>query len=147
MVGILRNYCNRNLATRQVNELVDEARASHRSTTVRSTRTRAIRHLSPDQREDLINFYQAGDSLYELSRRFSIHRETVKLHMTKASVPIRPGTQAKLSASDKDEIARLYESGLSIHKLALQFGVTDNPVHNALKERGVRMRDPHGRVR
>jgi len=42
---------------------------------------------------------------------------------------------------------KLYESGLSIHKLAQQFGVTDNPVHNALRERGVRIRDPHSRVR
>lgn len=48
---------------------------------------------------------------------------------------------------DKSEIVRLDESGLSIHKLALRFGVTGNPVHSALKERGVKMRDPHGRER
>jgi hypothetical protein len=26
LVGVLRNYCNHNLATRQVNELIEEAR-------------------------------------------------------------------------------------------------------------------------
>ncbi|MEP6478142.1 MAG: helix-turn-helix domain-containing protein [Rhodoglobus sp.] len=91
------------MATRQLNELIDEARVSHRSTPVRNAGTKAIRHLTSDQREDLIRCYQAGDSLYELARRFSIHRETIKLHLTKAGVLIRPGAQAKLSDSDKDE--------------------------------------------
>ena len=81
-----------------------------------------------------------------LAARYGIHRGTVKDHLRRAGVPIRPGHQAKLSETDKDEIARLYEAGLSIHKLALQFSVTDNPVHKALKECGVRMRDPRGRV-
>lgn len=82
-----------------------------------------------------------------LAAHFDIHRATVKDHLRRDGVQIRPGNQAKLSEEDKVEIARLYEAGLSIHKLALRFGVTDNPVHKALKERGVRMRDPQGRVR
>ncbi len=82
-----------------------------------------------------------------LAARYGIHPGTVKDHLRRASIPIRPGNQAKLSEEDKAEIARLYEAGLSIHKLALRFGVTDNPVHNALKERGIRMRDAHGRSR
>ena len=81
-----------------------------------------------------------------LAARFGIHRGTVKDHLRRAGIAIRPGNQAKLSDEDKAEIATLYETGLSIHKLALRFGVTDNPVHNALRERGVRMRDPLGRV-
>lgn len=82
-----------------------------------------------------------------LASQFDIHRGTVKGHLRRAGIETRPGNQAKLSNEDKDEIAKLYESGLSIHKLALQFGVTDNPVHNALKERKVTMRDPRGRER
>lgn len=82
-----------------------------------------------------------------LAARFSIHRGTVKDHLRRAGTPIRPGNQAKLSEEDKDEITKRYVAGLSIHKLALQFGVTDNPVHHALKERKVIMRDPHGRER
>ena len=78
-----------------------------------------------------------------LARHFGIHRGTVRDHLRRAGIPIRPGNQAKLSETNQDEIARLYENGLSIHKLALQFGVTDNPVHHALKERGVRMRAPN----
>ena len=47
----------------------------------------------------------------------------------------------------KDNFTTENEAGVSLHKLALQFGVTDNPVHNALKERGTRMRDPQGLTR
>lgn len=148
MVGVLRNYCNHNLATRQIDELL--MRASSSSPIVRST-TRVIsvrvRKLTQHQIDELSSLYQGGHSLPSLAARFGIHRGTVKGHLRRAGVPLRPGNQAKLSDENKDEIAKLYESGLSIHKLAQQFGVTDNPVHNALRERGVRIRDPHTRVR
>lgn len=147
MVGVLRNYCNHNLATRQVDELLVLAASS--TPTVRST-TRVIpvrvRKLTQEQIDELSSLYQQGQSLPRLATLYGIHRGTVKDHLRRAGIAIRPGNQAKLSDQDKDEIAALYESGHSIHKLALQFGVTDNPVHKALKERGVRMRDPHGRV-
>ncbi|MEO7016411.1 MAG: helix-turn-helix domain-containing protein [Leifsonia sp.] len=106
-----------------------------------------MRRLSRDQIDELSSLYQQGQSLPSLAARYGIHPATVKDHLRRDGIPIRPGNQAKLSEEDKDEIARLYESGLSIHQLALRFGVTDNPVHKTLKERGVRMRDPQGRVR
>lgn len=147
MVGVLRTYCNHNLATRQIGELNTLAVSS--SPTVRST-TRVlsgrVRKLTQDQTSELSTLYQQGQSLPSLATRFNIHRGTVKDHLRRAGIAIRPGNQAKLSETDKDDITALYKSGLSIHTIALQFGVTDNPVHNALKERGVGMRDPHGRV-
>ena len=140
MVGLLRTYSNRDLATRQLNDLIDKARSTP---TVRST-TRVIpvrvRKLAQEQINELSSLYQQGESLASLAAQFGIHRGTVKDHLRRAGVAIRPGNQAKLSDGDKDEIVRLYEAGLSIHKLALQFGVTDNPMHHAQKERGVRMR-------
>lgn len=147
MVGVLRSYCNSKLATRQVNELIEKARAS--SPSDRSGHripSKANPKLALDQVKQLIGLYEQGDSLLQLSRRFGIHRGTVKDHLRRAGIEIRPGNLAKLNEEDKDEIARLYEAGLSIHKLALRFGVTDNPVHNALKERGVRMRSTYERL-
>jgi lambda repressor-like predicted transcriptional regulator len=144
MVGVLRSYCNHNLATRQLNELIESVRDS--TPTDRSGRripSKANPKLALDQVKDLIAFYQQGDSLLQLSRRFGIHRGTAKEHLRRAGIEIRPGNVARLSDEDKNEIARLYEAGLSIHRLALRFGVTDNPVHNALRERGVRMRSPN----
>lgn len=147
LVGVLRSYCNHNLATRQIDELLMLAASS--SPTVRST-TRVIpgrvRKLTQGQIDELCSLYHGGQSLPSLATHFGIHRGTVKDHLRRAGIPIRLGNQAKLSETDKDEVARLYESGLSIHKIAVQFEVTDNPVHNALKERGVRMRDPHART-
>ena len=147
-MGLLRTYCNHHLVTRQTDELLNLAVSS--SPTERST-TRVIsgkvRRLTRDQIDELSSLYQQGQSLPSLAARYGIHPGTVKDHLRRANIPIRPGNQAKLSKEDKAEIAKLYEAGLSIHKLALRFGVTDNPVHNALKERGVRMRDAHGRDR
>lgn len=141
MVGVLRSYCNHNLATRQIDKLLVLAASS--SPTVRST-TRVIpvrmRKLTQDQINELSSLYQAGQSLPSLAARFGIHRGTVKDHLRRATIPIRPGNQAKLSEADKDEVIRLYESGLSIHKIAVHFGVTDSPVHFALREREVKMR-------
>lgn len=123
--------------------------AASTSPTVRSA-TRVIpgkvRKLTRDQIDELCSLYRRGNSTYSLAKVFGIRRDQVSILLRRAGVEMRPGHQAKLSEADKDEIVRLYESGLSIHKLALQFSVTDNPVHNALRERGVRMRDPHGRV-
>jgi predicted DNA-binding protein YlxM (UPF0122 family) len=144
MVGVLRNYCNYNLSTRQIDELLVLAASS--SPTVRST-TRVIpvrvRKLTQEQIDELSSLYQQGQSLASLASRFGIHRGTVKDHLRRAGIPIRAGNQANLSETDKNEIANLYETGLSIHKLALRFGVTDNPVHHALRERGVKMRSPN----
>ena len=146
-MGILRTYCNSILATRQLNDLIETARAS--TPTIRPNRhipEKAALRLNLDQVGQLIALYSQGDSIYQLAGHFNIHRGTVKDHLRRAGIEIHLGTQPKLSESDKSEIVKLYESGLSIHKIALQFEVTDNPVHHALRERGVRMRDAHGRV-
>ncbi len=146
-VGVLRTYCNSNSATRQLNDLIDKARAS--TPTARPNRRipkKAAPQLASDQAELLTALYSQGDSIYQLARRFNIHRGTVKDHLHRAGIEIRPGAQSKLSESDKNEIVKFYESGFSIHKIALQLDVTDNPVHHALKERGVTMRDAHGRA-
>lgn len=120
--------------------------ATSSSPTVRST-TRVIpvrvRKLTRDQIDELCPLYRRGDSTYSLAKVFGIRRDQVSIILRRAGVEMRPGHQAKLSETDKDEIVQLYESGLSIRKIALQFGVTDNPVHNALKERAVRMRSPN----
>ena len=140
MVGLLRTYSNRDLATRQLNDLIDKARSIP---TVRST-TRIIpgkvRKISRTQIDELTSLYQQGQSLPRLATHFGIHRGTVKDHLRRAGVEIRPGNKAKLSETDKDEVVRLYVNGLSIHKIAVRVGVTDNPIHNALRERGVKMR-------
>jgi len=46
-----------------------------------------------------------------------------------------------------DEIVRLYESGLSMAKVAEQVGVSARTVFNYLREIGVQTRDAHGRAR
>ena len=92
LVGVLRRYCNNNLATRQLNDLIETARAS--TTTIRPNRhipKKAVPQLAPDGIKQLIALYSQGDSIYQLARRFSIHRDTVKMHLKRADIPVRLG--------------------------------------------------------
>lgn len=143
-MGVLRTCCNHNLATRQIDKLLVLAVSS--SPTVRSTTLIIpvrVRKLTQDQIDELTSLYQQGHALASLASQFGIHRATVKDHLRRAGFSIQPGNQAKPTTENKDEIDKLYKTGLSVHKLALQFGVTDNPAHNALMERRVKMRLPN----
>jgi hypothetical protein len=145
-VGLLRTYSNRDLATRQLNDLIDKARSTP---TVRST-TRIIpgkvRKLTRNQIDELTSLYQSGSSTYSLAKVYRIRRDQVSILLKRAGVEVRPGQVAKLSEKDKDRAAELYLSGLSLQKVGMQLGVTDNTVTKALEERGVKRRDPQGRV-
>lgn len=143
LVGVLRTYCNHNLAIRQLTDLIDRARKSspRGKTTVITAR---VKKLTPVEVNELCSLYQSGSSTYSLAKVYGIRHDQVSIIMKRAGVEVRPGIQAKLSEKDKDQIAQHYESGLSIHKLALRFGVTDNPVHSALIERGVQRRPRQG---
>jgi DNA-binding CsgD family transcriptional regulator len=135
-LGVLRNYCNHNLVTRQTGELLKLAASS--SPTVRSPAriiSGRVPRLSRDQIDELSSLCQQGQSLPSLAARYGIHSGTVKDHLRRDGVPIRLGNQEKLSEEDKAEIARLYEAGLSIHKVALRFNVIDNPVHKGIEGR------------
>lgn len=140
MVGILRTYSNRDLATRQLNDLVDKARSTP---TVRSTsvvlRRKGVK-LTPSQITELGSLYQGGSSTYSLAKVFGIRRDRVSILLKRAGVEVRPGQVAKLSEEDKDRASKLYLSGLSLRKVGMQLGVTDNTVTKALGEQRIERR-------
>ena len=145
-MGLLRTYSNRDLATRQLNDLIDKARSTP---TVRSTsvvlRRKGVK-LTPSQIIELGSLYQSGSSTYSLAKVFGIRRDQVSILLKRVGIDVRPGQVAKLGEKDKDHAVELYLAGLSLRKVGLQLGVTDNTVTKALEEHGVRRRDPHGRV-
>ena len=147
LVGVLRTYCNSQLATRQLNDLLVAAQKSTRQPREQQQRpAKANPKLAKEAVAELVLAYRSGASVNQLATTFGIHRSTVKDHLRRAGVEIRPGQPPKLTEIMKDEVVELYKSGLSIRKIAVRFGVTDNPVHHALKERGAQMRVPSGRL-
>lgn len=83
-------------------------------------------------------------TVYQLSERFGCHRNTVSRLLKFRGITLR------LASMTEDEIAMaetLYTSGLSLAKVGEQLGFNDSTVRLRLIERGVRMRDSHGRQR
>ena len=62
----------------------------HRRPRAQPVRQRQIqRRLPPDQVEQLVAEYQAGDDMHELADRWGLHRTTVAGHLRRAGVALR----------------------------------------------------------
>ena len=93
--------------------------------------------------EALIDSYKAGATVYDLARRFGIHRTTVSQHLRRSGVKMR---RQGLAKDQVGTAARLYEQGQSLSKVGICLGVDAGTVRQALITRGVRMRAPWERA-
>lgn len=99
--------------------------------------------LKPAQVQELVEAYQAGATLRELSARFGLHERTVSAHLERHGVERRV-SRPKLSCADIERAAELYRSGLSWAAVAEQFDVDPKPIGRWLKRAGVPMRPKQG---
>ncbi|CAM3665819.1 hypothetical protein NOMA109596_06015 [Nocardioides marinus] len=88
--------------------------------------------------------YQAGATVYELAREFSIARGTASKHLKAAGVTLRCGS---LSAEEIAQAIELYIEGLSLVTVGKELGRDHAAIWRALKAAGIERRDTHGRVR
>jgi len=88
--------------------------------------------------------YQAGATLYRLGDEFGIDRRTVSEILHRHDVPMR---RRGLSPEQIDEAVQLYGEGWSLARIGERMDVDPTTVLIRLRERGVRMRDTHGRER
>ncbi len=91
---------------------------------------------------ELVVLYQSGLTVYQLADKYVIHRHTVSGHLRAAGIRLRLDG---LTAEQIDEAARLYNSGWSLAHIAEHIGVAHTTIRARLRERGVKMRDTHGR--
>lgn len=148
-MGLLRNYCNRNETTRQINGLVAEARGQFGSAVPRRTplpprAARAGKQLSATTERAIAAEYLAGRTMKEIAALHGIHRVTVSEVLTRTSTSKRP---KGMSPVQVDTAARLYESGISLANVGAQIGFDASTIRTMLLRRGVRTRDSHGRER
>jgi hypothetical protein len=113
------------------------------------TETVRVRHrtatrLSERQIAAIVDGYLAGATVYELAGRFGIHRVTVSAHLHRQGILIR---QRGLDDEDVDHAVHLYAQGWSVARIGTRLGVDGGTAWSALRMRGVRMRDTHGRQR
>lgn len=92
----------------------------------------------------MVDRYAEGATVYELSSEFGIERRTVAVRLKAAGVMMR---RQPASAEQVAEMVRLYESGLSLAKVADRTGFSGKTVLNYLRAEGIPTRDSHGRER
>jgi DNA-directed RNA polymerase specialized sigma24 family protein len=97
------------------------------------------RRLTPEQVEQLVQEYEAGDDMRALAGRWGLHRLTVAGHLRRAGVELR---RQGLSDKQLAEAGRLYGEGWSLQRLAERYGCDDETMRTYLKRAGVQMRRP-----
>ncbi len=102
------------------------------------------KRLGDTQLARLVERYESGATVYELAPEFAIDRRTVSNHLKQQEVIMRLQPPAEETL---DEIVRLYESGMSMSKVGQQVGFSADSVRGHLRKRGVKTRDPQGRIR
>ncbi|MDT0307556.1 hypothetical protein RM780_11350 [Streptomyces sp. DSM 44917] len=141
-----RTYYNTKMQVRLLEALL--AKLPSLDAPVRQPATRSkpgrVKHLDAAQTQKLIAGYRGGATVYELGREFGVSRQTVSTILHRHGIEMRMG---RLAAEAIDEAVRLYESGWSLARIGDRLGASVGTVRNRLLERGVTMRDSHGRAR
>lgn len=89
--------------------------------------------LTNEQVAVLLAAYEAGDSTYQLAERFGIHRQTVAATLRRASVATRGLQRVKLTEEQRDEAQRLWDEGVSYHRIGISLGVGERVVSRTLR--------------
>lgn len=107
---------------------------------------RENRKLSPAEVEELVDAYEAGTSQRELTRRFGLHEQTVRAHLRRQGVKLRP-LRALTEAQESDAVRLYIKDVWSLAELAARFKVGQTAVRNVLVRRGIERRAQARRVR
>lgn len=91
-----------------------------------------------------ITRYEEGATTYQLAKEFHCHRTTVSVHLDRGGVVKRTKGMAE---AEIDEAVSDYERGHSLATVGLRFGFHASTIQAALRQRGIRIRDPHWRER
>lgn len=91
----------------------------------------------------LVDEYLAGTPTTELTIKYALSKGAVLQILGESGVAMR--RQGFVDAQ-ADEAVRLYESGLSLAKVANEIGSSSTTVNRALVARGVTLRGRHDRV-
>lgn len=105
---------------------------------------RRLRRLNEQEQATLAQDYVGGMTVYQLATKFGISRDTISKHLKRLGVEMR---NAGLTEEQIDEAVRLYSDGWSAQRIGDRLGAYPQTMRRRLLERGVRMRDTHGRER
>jgi DNA-directed RNA polymerase specialized sigma24 family protein len=90
----------------------------------------------------MVTLYKMGETTRQIAARYGVGHERVGRLIRSAGVRLRLDG---LTEQQIDEARALYVSGWSLARIADTLGSTAMTVRSRLIERGVQMRDTHGR--
>lgn len=82
----------------------------------------------------MVTDYRDAGTVYSLAKKYGCHRTTISRILKSHDVEL---ACAPTSSETVDEIVRLYESGLSMEKVAHSVGVSPKTVFNYLRAKAV----------
>lgn len=95
--------------------------------------------LPPAAIAELAVRYEAGASIQSLGKAFGLHHQTVRAHLVRQGITIRP--LRSFSGGQEAEVARLYrDEQWTMIELATRFGVSETAIRKALIRQGVERR-------
>jgi DNA-directed RNA polymerase specialized sigma24 family protein len=94
--------------------------------------------LTAPEVQTLVAAYQHGRSMAALARDFELDKSTVRAHLVRAGIELRP--QAVLTPAQVAEVVLRYKAGNTLKQLGPQFGVSHNTIRNYLMRERVQLR-------
>ena len=98
--------------------------------------------MKPQDIVGIVAGYKDGRNTIRLAAQFNVNRRTISEVLNREGVArrVRPLTERQI-----DQAVILYEAGLSLAKVGRVIGARPRTIQLRLRERGVQMRDTHGR--
>lgn len=102
------------------------------------------RRLSPQQIEELVARYNAGEDTPALSHAFGISRGGLRKLLLAEGVSFR---KQPMTPQDAERAIRMYEGGATIKEVVAQIGYSFSTIRRMLHTNGVYVRERGGRKR
>ena len=99
------------------------------------------RRLTHAEQADVAGLYDAGSSMNDLARLFTVHRSAIVRALQEQGVPRR---SRGLTNDEAAEAGQLYQEGWSLLRLRQKFGYSDSAITTALNNVGVQTRPRNG---
>ena len=100
-----------------------------------------LQHLNPDEVQELVARYRAGETMVELGERYGINRRAVSIHLQQSGIPSRHRT---MDEQKVDRCIELYAAGLSLVAVGQELGIDQATVRRALLSNGISRRPRPG---
>jgi hypothetical protein len=90
--------------------------------------------------EEIVELYASGLTLRKIGMRLGCAATTVRWHLTKAGISLRPSNNISNKAYDIEGMAKAYRNGATLKQVGVLFGCSSTSVGSQLKKAGILLR-------